>query len=367
MNQAIIESFLTDLAAEGRRPLTITAYRGDLKDFARFLKETCTDLASVADKDIRAYRRSLIERGYQPSSIARKLNCVRTFSHWAVAEELVAKDPTLRLVVARVRPPEVVYVTDEESEAMMQAARYDLTGLAVIASLTYLGERRSEALGMRWCDVDLVKLTVTIHGKGERDRTVPLIRPLAEILSVLKERSWAKPEDFVLTNRFGRPLGRTGITRIVKMYAKAAGIKKNVTPHSLRHGVATRLAQRGVSPFAIASILGHQDITMTQRYVHPDLERQRTALESLGTSARHTDSPFGPDELRMLTTLIAETRQASEQLETTSHGEWQNIPNVKEDVFFAIWEIMTRDLMSRRSSAHGTARSKSEDTANVPR
>lgn len=308
----LVLEYLSDLRSQGRRPLTLDAYHSDLKGLLAYLEGRNLSLASLEARDLKDYQRYLMDH-YEASSVRRKLFVIRGFFRWAMYEGHLQADPAQRLIIPKLPDKETVAVTDEEVEAVLTAARRDL--------------HRGEAL---------------IRGKGGHNRTIPLIRPVKEVLMALRSEGWTRPEDPVLLNRNGKPMGRGKISQIVSFYRKRAGIERNITPHSFRHGVATRLAQRGVDPFTIAAILGHRDLATTQKYVHPGMASRQDALLALDTVQSE------PAERAVRTDIRAAFQKFPNSLSGRGFGALgANEKNVIEKVFYDVLEAFTERLSGR--------------------
>lgn len=286
----LIERYLSDLHAQGKSPATIRAYGSDARGLHRYLGHLGLTLPQLGRPEMRGYLRYLRDH-YEPGTVHRKIHGARGFLRWCVEEGVLPEDPSRGLALGRLPDKDPVVVTDEEVEKVLEAARRDLPAFAALSLLAYTGARRAELLGALWGDVDWERRTLRLRGKGGHNRTVPLIAPVMEVLLALRGREWTKADDPILVNRHGGPLGRDGLRKIVDRYAREAGIARHLTPHAFRHGVATRLAQQGVDPFTIASLLGHRDLATTQRYVHPGLPQRRDALEALALRETAAGAP----------------------------------------------------------------------------
>ena len=341
-----LDPYLVDLAAQGKRPLTLKSYAADIRTLARFMEREGLSLATLGRPEMRAYQRFLASR-YEPASVHRKIHGARGYLRWLVEEGVITEDPSKGIVLGRLPDKDPNVVTDEEVEKILREARKDLRALALLSLLAYTGARRAEILGALWGDVDLHQRTWRIRGKGGHNRTVPLISPLVEILHALRAESFPGPEERLLQNRFGQPLGRDQVRKIVNRYAKEAGITRRITPHAFRHGTATRLAAHGVDPFTIASLLGHRDLATTQRYVHPGAGQKRDALEALAiqesaASAAVPSAPKpAPDAVFGLVQLL-------------SRGDWKEMPKSRIEVSSRLWQDLHSLLLLLADYQHET-------------
>lgn len=349
MSQDLIERFLLDLRALGRAEATQKAYGTDARWLLRYLGHEGIALSAVTRGVLRGYLRHLTEH-YEGGTVHRKFHGAKVFLRWCVEEGILEQDPAQGLALARLPDKDPVVATDEEVEKILRAARHDLPALAALMLLAYTGARRSELLGALWGDIDWERRTLRLRGKGGHNRTVPLVKPVLEVLLALRGREWTGSEDPLLVNRFGQPLGRDGLRKVVDRYTKEAGITRHLTPHAFRHGVASRLAARAVDPFTIAELLGHRDLATTQRYVHPGLGQKRDALEALaiGESAAATSAPqAGPAAaLGLLQALLG--------------GGWEEMANARKGVFSGLWQDLHSLLLAVAEYQHEAERRAAE-------
>ncbi|MEN9508452.1 MAG: hypothetical protein RLZZ621_1015 [Gemmatimonadota bacterium] len=271
---------------EGASPRTIEAYRRDVLRCAVFARTYgITRVSDLTPGLLREFIYSLKDAGLAGSSIRRNISALRTWFRVLLAEGLVTHDPTDRLdPPQRGRSlPEVLSV--EEIQRLLAAPaledRLVFRDRAMLELGYGAGLRVSEWIGLAVRDVVLEDGLVRVHGKGDKERLVPIGRPaigaVAVYLRELRphlERGQGK--GILFLNGQGKPLTRMGAWKILRKHVDAAGIDRPVSPHTLRHSFATHLLEGGADLRAVQEMLGHADIATTQIYTHVDREYLRS-------------------------------------------------------------------------------------------
>jgi integrase/recombinase XerC len=272
------EAFLRYLGVErGASAHTLRAYRADLADCALFLARS--RLPGLADADaraLRAYLAALHERGLQKTSMARRLAALRSFYRFLVRRGRLRRNPAAELRSPRLPKRLPGYLPIDESEALL--ARGSDRGAtaardrAILEVLYATGARVAELSGLDVESVDLAEGTARIFGKGGKERIVPVGRPaIHAVRAYLRGRREARGPLF--RNRRGGRLGVRSIRRVVRDRARAAGLARRVTPHTLRHTFATHLLDAGADLRLIQELLGHARLGTTQKYTHVSADR----------------------------------------------------------------------------------------------
>lgn len=291
---ALIQGFIDHLELERHlAPSTLDAYSRDLVQLAEFLRRTRRDLPSARLQDLRRFLAQLTSLGYARASIARRVGAIHTFYRWATARGVVESDPSAMLgrpkVVSRLpvvlRVPEAAALV-EAPDAAEGATDTDVAVAArdrAILELMYgSGLRVSEVAGLTIERVDLDRGRVTVIGKGDKEREIPLGDPAREAIEAwlaVRDLLKAGTRGEVFTNRRGRPIGPRDIRRLVGRYAGATLSGRRVTPHTLRHSFATHLLEGGADIRAVQEMLGHASVATTQRYTHVSRSRLFEAYE----------------------------------------------------------------------------------------
>lgn len=283
----MLERFQDFLAIEkGSSPRTGEAYKLDLERFVFFAaQKSARSPREASPKVLREYVYHLKDLGLAPASIRRNISALRTYFRFLVNEGQLTGDPSERLETPkRWRTlPDVLGV--DEIEKLLGAVSLDeplaFRDRAMLELAYGAGLRVSEWISLSVRDMLLDEKLVRVFGKGSKERLVPLgrnaIGAVAVYLRELRptlEKGEGKGTLFL--NARGKPLSRMGAWKILRKYVDIAGIKKTVSPHTLRHSFATHLLEGGADLRAVQEMLGHSDISTTQIYTHVDREYLRS-------------------------------------------------------------------------------------------
>lgn len=241
-------------------------------------------LTGVSLQDLQAFLASLFDLGISPRSQSRILSGIRTFYKYLLLDGFIEQDPTELLESPRLGEhlPEVLSVEEID---MLEGA-IDLSqpegqrNKAIIEMLFSCGLRVSELVGLRLSNLYLDEGFIRVVGKGNKERLVPISpRAIQELKYWFIDRNTLKikpgEQDYVFLNRRGAHLTRTMILIMIKRLGIAAGIKKTISPHTLRHSFATCLLEGGADLRSIQAMLGHEKIGTTEIYTHLDMSRLR--------------------------------------------------------------------------------------------
>lgn len=280
MPLALAESFFEHLQVErGLSDNTIYSYKNDLKHFKQWLTSKNYDFENVDSRIISEYVSSLRKKGLSSSSISRKLSVLKIFYRYLLTEGIMDEDPTQNLTAPRRGRKIPSYLSLEEVEALLAAPCVDsLFGLrdkALLELLYATGLRISELTSLNISQVNLNAGWVKVKGKGYRERMVPLgEEAIRWIRKYLKEKDQGgKRTSPLFCNRYGERISRQSCWKIVKKYARKAGINKIISPHTLRHSFATHLLSGEADLRSVQELLGHVNISTTQIYTHITQER----------------------------------------------------------------------------------------------
>ncbi len=287
---AAMQEFLAYLRIEcGLAHNSLLAYEGDLRDLSHLLKaEGVDDVQQVTLAHIQAWLKALSDRGFAISSIARKLAAVRMFWKYLYSNSRAAVDVVNLLESPKLwhRLPRIVDTSQVNAllEAPGEDDALELRDRAILELFYACGLRVSELAGLKLGDVTLQIGFVRCIGKGRKERIVPVGGPageaLQEYLSALRPGLVKdQPLDRIFVSRTGKFLDRHNIYRLVRRYAKRAGITVKMTPHSLRHCFASHLLAGGADLRIVQELLGHASVVTTQIYTHVDRERLKKIHE----------------------------------------------------------------------------------------
>ena len=285
--KALIAEFLNYLSVErGLAKNTLMAYGRDLEVYCGYLEKTAgiTTPDAIRHQDISAYMMARKKAGIEAVSISRGLAAVRMFHRFLVRESFAKEDPTGLVDTPKLwqRIPDVL--TQAEVEAMINAASgndaQSVRDRAMLELFYASGLRVSELVALRLEDVNLEGGTVICMGKGSKERIIPVGGKARETLEKYLAKARLKilngrREPAIFISRLGKSLSRQSAWKIIKFYARKAGVKKNIMPHTLRHTFATHLLEHGADLRSVQEMLGHSDISTTQIYTHVDKGRLR--------------------------------------------------------------------------------------------
>ncbi len=279
-----VEAFLEMLVSErAATPNTIAAYRADLSHFARHLGDQ--SVASAAAADLSDYMAGLSRAGFSARTAERRLSCLRQF-HRFLLQEGVRKDDPSRLLDAPKRGRTLPRLLSEaQVDTLIDAARTlppprDAVASAAVVMLYTTGLRVSELLALQRATLQRAERMLTVRGKGGHERIVPFSREAHRLAQELVAAS--PPSGHLFHGRDPRrPLTRQGLDLVLADAARAAGFGPGLlSPHVLRHSFASHMLAGGADLRHLQVLLGHADITTTQKYTHVLPERLRRLVET---------------------------------------------------------------------------------------
>lgn len=279
---------------------TVSGYKRDILEFSATLKKDCR-LHQITAADIRRFVVGL--HGHNSgATVARKLSALRTFFRFSLREKLIAVDPVRSIAGPKVGRHIPVFLTVDETFALLEAPAakdtYMVRDRAILELLYSTGMRVSELVSRDLADLDFKEEMLTVRGKGDKERLVPVGGPaieavrnwLGQRLQLLEKRAGrgrlVEKNALFLNGRGGR-LSVRSVERMVKMYGERAGILQLVTPHALRHSFATHLLEMGADLRSVQELLGHASLSTTQRYTHVTLDHLAEVYDKAHPLARN--------------------------------------------------------------------------------
>jgi len=282
-SEELVDRFLDAIWMErGLSQNTLGAYRADLMTLGRGLAEHDKTIDEANKSDLLEFIAGRVEGGAKPRSTARQLSSFRRFFRYIMREGLRESDPTADIEMPRIGRTLPKTLSEDEVDALLNAPNTDEPlghrDRAMLELLYATGLRVSELINLRQSQVNFNQGVLRIVGKGDRERLIPLgeesQRWLKDFMDgprmeILLERQ----TDYLFPTRRGDRMTRQAFWHIIKRYAEKAGIRRKLSPHSLRHAFATHLLNRGADLRVVQLLLGHSDLSTTQIYTHVARER----------------------------------------------------------------------------------------------
>jgi integrase/recombinase XerD len=274
VDRDFVKEFLTYIQVEkGLARHTLDSYRRDLDRLQAWANQNKTQLAELTRSDLRKWIASLSREGLAPTSIARIVSATRGFFKFLMLDGHIKSHPAEDLDTPQRFSYLPKFLTEDEINRLFAApdvaTEEGIRDRAVLEVMYACGLRVSELVGLKQADVDLLAGLIVCHGKGNKERRVPVGKSAIHWLqqySAVKAGYGKATSPFVFLHR-GRPFTRQIAWAMIKRQAEKVGIK-NVSPHTLRHSFATHLLQHGADSRSVQALLGHSDISTTQIYTH---------------------------------------------------------------------------------------------------
>lgn len=292
MQQDTLEDFFHYLLIErGLADNTLASYRRDLTKYSQYIEKVARKDSwnDVERTDLVGYLHMLSDEGKSAATLARNLSSLRLFHQFLIRERITDHDASLHIETPKKsrKLPDVLSVRDVNALLDIKGGGLlEVRNRAMLEMMYATGLRVSELISLKLSDLHLTMGFVQCFGKGSKERIVPIGKVAAKAvehyiqnarqLLIRKNRT----EDTLFVNQHGRPLTRQGFWKILKAAAKDAGLKKEITPHTLRHSFATHLLENGADLRAVQEMLGHSDISTTQIYTHVTKTRLKDIYET---------------------------------------------------------------------------------------
>ncbi len=293
-----VDAFLHYLEFEKRfSNHTIAAYRKDLAQFSDFMRDTAgiESIGEVRHTHIRSFMVELISLGRHARTVNRKLSAIKAYCRFLARKGVLAEDPTLKVTAPKAPKRLLGALRQEETAQLFTKVAfpegYEGARDRLLLELLYAtGMRRSELIQLETGDVDYEQQRLLIRGKGQKERLVPVARPLLEqitqFLSLRVELPGAGSQTALLLTGKGKPMYPKLVYNIVRKYLAAVSPNEKLGPHALRHSFATHLSENGAELNAIKALLGHSSLASTQIYTHNTIERLRAVYEQAHPKAK---------------------------------------------------------------------------------
>ena len=274
MDRDFVKEFLTYLQVEkGLARQSLESYKRDLIRLQSWANKNDKQISALTRADLRKWIASLSREGLAPASIARTVSATRGFFKFLMLDGHIKSHPAEDLDTPQRFAYLPKFLTEDEINRLLAApdisTEQGIRDRAVLEIMYATGLRVSELVNLKHSDVDLLTGLVICHGKGNKERRVPLGKSAIHWLqqfTTMKAGYGKQSSPYVFLER-GRPFTRQIAWAMIKRHAEKAGIK-NVSPHTLRHSFATHLLQHGADSRSVQALLGHSDISTTQIYTH---------------------------------------------------------------------------------------------------
>jgi integrase/recombinase XerD len=283
---ALADGFLLHLRTERRLSVnTVESYGFDMRRFTAFVVSQETGLSDFSRSHFLSFLSSLRDDRLSARSVSRNVSTVRSFFRYLVREGILPVNPISEARGPKTGRPLPQYLTLSEVESLLSAPDRDtpegMRDRAMLELMYASGLRASEVVSLRRENIDEHAGFLRIVGKGGKERIVPVAQPALDTLLeyvILWRPKFLKKKgagNVLFLSRLGRPITRQTLWSRIGMWAKAAGIREHVSPHTLRHSFAGHLLAGGADLRAVQAMLGHADISTTQIYTHVTAERLR--------------------------------------------------------------------------------------------
>lgn len=274
------EDFIADRKFRNTTKSNLENYRQLLKPFIDYcLSNEVMNVEDVTNSHVRNFLLESQEKGNNPTTINTKLLRIRAFFNYLVDERIISNNPSKKVTMLKTDVKIDVF-TDNQIEQMLAYYRslrrkektyFSYRGYLLIVLLLGTGLRKTETINLKWSDVDLVSLTITVFGKSRKRESIYITEKLAKEITYYKtfcEKHFEKLNEYVFVNRDNTPISDYAMQQIFQNLQKHMNFKETrVSAHTFRHTFCHRLAMSGMSAFAIQKMMRHQNIAVTMRYV----------------------------------------------------------------------------------------------------
>lgn len=288
--QELLDSFLRFQRVERNASAhTISNYQRDILQFIEFLCDDVVVVSGVSKQELRRFLAHLQQAGYAKSSIARKLSALRSFFRFLVRDGHCPHNPLEQVSTPKQERHLPTFLYVDECLSLLQAPDDSPLGKrdrAILETLYATGIRVSELVGMSLHDVDFRQGYVRVLGKGAKERIVPMGKPACQAIECyIKE---ARPllakvgqgnENALFLNKAGGRLSDRSVRRLTDKYVEQTSLRRQVSPHTLRHSFATHMLENGADLRSVQELLGHANVSTTQLYTHVTRERLKSVYK----------------------------------------------------------------------------------------
>ncbi len=262
----LLPKFIKDLEDKKRSPSTILAYRADLEQLLSFLTEkNKVNPDQIQQADIESFRDTLLTRKYTPKSVSRKLNAVKTFFRWLIAEKHSVANPSEYVSHPKIESTMPKFLSPIEYRALRDVVRDDIRITAIVEIVLQTGMRISEVANLKVEDLKGDNLIVEPYAT-QPQRTVPLNKPAKEALDEYMKTREGINSQYVFVSKNGKPLAIRNIRAAIDRYVHKAGIPQ-YSVNDLRTTFIVENLKDGVDLVLLSQVVGHKRLSTTERYL----------------------------------------------------------------------------------------------------
>jgi len=286
--EAVLQVFLEFLSVEkGLSSNTIQSYARDLVKLFRFLRKERASWMKADEEGLVRFIHHQSRAGLSPRSMARLISSIKSFYNFLVLDGMIKKNPAVNLSSPKTWLALPKFLTVKEVESLLgQPDEENVRGVrdkAMLELLYATGLRVSELIALRAKNVNLEDGFLLCVGKGGKERIVPIgdsaAKAVRRYLEESRDRFIKESSEYLFLSQRGNAFTRQGFWKLLKGYAKKAGLVQKISPHVLRHSFATHLLERGADLRSVQMMLGHSQITTTQVYTHVSRMRLRRVYD----------------------------------------------------------------------------------------
>lgn len=261
---------------------TVGAYMNDLNKYEEFLKK---DILESDTEDLERYLKYI--KNLESTTVAHKITSIKSYFNYNIKREIVSVNPADKVSRPKLTKHLPEYLTEEEVGKLLDVevkSPYDYRNKTILELLYSSGIRISELVNIKTPNYDSEECLIRIMGKGSKERIVPLgdyaINIMNDYMNNYRPLINKKHTDYVFVNNRGDKISRQFIFKVIKKEALKKGIKKDISPHTLRHTFATHLLKNGADLRIIQELLGHENISTTQIYTHVTNNKLKSDYET---------------------------------------------------------------------------------------
>lgn len=263
---------------------TELSYKRDLMKVADYMRsQGISDVKAINETNLNSYILYMEKNNFSAATVSRNIACIKSFYHYLVKEHIVPEDISENLKAPKVEKKIPEILTTQEVFRLLEQPKGDqpkeIRDKAMLELLYATGIRVTELISLKTTDLNLLLGYINCKD-AHKERTIPIghaaKEALERYLSGARDAMISNPEDETLfVNCSGEPMSRQGFWKLIKYYAKKAGIESDITPHTLRHSFAAHLVENGADLKSVQEMLGHSDISTTQIYANMSHSRIR--------------------------------------------------------------------------------------------